>query len=562
MNKNHFAYWPKRVTKTLTVPETTLFDNLEVSARRYPKKAALYYYGAEYSYQELLHEVEAIAGYLQQKLNVKKGDRVALFMQNSPQFLITYYAIVRTRAIVVPINPMNTENELSFYIKDCEIQTAIVGQELFGHAQPLQNTTSLKNILVAAYSDYLPQQDSPQSIPSEVAAPRNTYSGENQYLWKEAIEEKLAPSQYTGHADDVVVLPYTSGTTGLPKGCIHTNRTVQANVLSAYYWSGTTSDSVSLTTLPLFHVTGMVHSMHAPIYAGAAMVMLTRWDRNTAVEAIQKYKCSHWVNISTMLIDFLANPNLIDYDISSLSSISGGGAPLPEAVGEKLFKLTGLKFVEGYGLSETISQTHFNPPDRPKMQCLGIPAFDVDAKIIDPASLEELPPGSIGEIIVHGPQVFKGYYNRPEETEQAFIEKGGKRFFRTGDIGKMDEEGYYFMVDRVKRMINASGYKVWPTEVESLLYKHPAVEQACVVGVPDAKRGETVKAFIILNQEFKGKVSEDEIISWAKTQMAAYKYPRFVEFRDSFPTTASGKILWRKLQEEEKEKAGTVAGNE
>lgn len=562
MNKSHFSFWPKRVAKTLTVPETTLYDNLEVTARRYPKKAALFYYGAEYSFEQVLKQVNAISGYLEHKLNVKQGDRIALFMQNSPQFLIAYYAILRARAVVVPINPMNTANELSFYIKDCDIKTAIIGQELFKHIQPLQNSTTLENMLVAAYSDYLLQRAENGKLPAEVNAPRLTYTEDNHYMWLDALESGLEPSEYKGSADDIAVLPYTSGTTGLPKGCIHTNRTVQANVLSAYHWAGSTSDSVSLSTLPLFHVTGMVHSMHAPIFSGSATVMLTRWDRTAAAEAIQTHKCTNWVNISTMLIDFLANPNLLDYDISSLSSISGGGAPLPEAVGEKLFKLTGLKFVEGYGLSETISQTHFNPPDRPKMQCLGIPAFDVDARIVDPVSLEELPTGSIGEIVVNGPQVFKGYYNRPEETEQAFFEKDGKAFFRTGDIGRMDDEGYYFIVDRVKRMINASGYKVWPTEVESLLYKHPAIEQACIVGVPDEKRGETVKAFVILNQDYKGRVTEEEIISWSKTQMAAYKYPRYVEFRESFPTTASGKILWRKLQEEENQKTGAVTGHE
>jgi fatty-acyl-CoA synthase len=559
MNTRHYPSWPKRLTKSLTVPDTTLFDNLEVSARRFPKKTALFYYGADYSYEQILKEVNVLAGFLEKQLHVKQGDRVALFMQNSPQFLLSFYAILRARAVVVPINPMNTVNELSFYIKDCDIKTAIVGQELFEHIQPLQQTAALENVLIAAYSDYLPAVAETGDMPGEVSAPRQQFNADNQFIWADALISGLEPSEYRGDADDISVLPYTSGTTGLPKGCIHTNKTVQANVLSAAHWMSATSDSVCLATLPFFHVTGMLHSMHAPIFAGSAIVLLTRWDRTAAVQAIESYKCTHWVNISTMVIDFLANPNLLDYDFSSLSSISGGGAPLPEAVGEKLYELTGLKFVEGYGLSETISHTHFNPPDRPKMQCLGIPAFDVDARIVDPVSLEEMPVGSIGEIIVNGPQVFKGYYNRTEDTEQAFIEKEGKPFFRTGDIGRMDEDGYFFIVDRVKRMINASGYKVWPTEVESLLYKHPAVAQACVVGVPDSTRGESVKAFVILEEDRIGTVTEEEIINWSKSQMAAYKYPRVIEFRDSFPTTASGKILWRKLQEEEKEKIGMVA---
>lgn len=551
MNTVHFKFWPKRLTKTLTTPKTTLYDNLVVTARRYPDKTAVYYYGAQYSYQEILQQVNNLAGYLQQKLDVQPGDRVILYMQNSPQYLIAFYAILRARAIVVPINPMNTTNELSYYIKDCEVKTAIVGQELFPQIEPLQGSTSLKHIIVATYSDYLPEELKIDNLSSELTAPRKENLKEHQFLWKDVLEETITAFPYEGKSDDVIVLPYTSGTTGLPKGCIHTNETVQANVVSASYWINTTSDAVHLTTLPLFHVTGMVHSMHAPIFTGSAMVILTRWNREHAVQFIQDYKCTHWINISTMVIDFLANPKLREYDLSSLSVIAGGGAPLPEAVGEKLFEATGLKYVEGYGLSETISHTHFNPPDRPKLQSLGVPAFGVDARIIDPVTLKELGVGEVGEIVVNGPQVFKGYYNQPEETEQAFVELDGKKFFRTGDIGRVDEEGYFFFVDRVKRMINASGFKVWPTEVESILYKHPAIQQACVVGVPDPKRGETVKAFVILNDDYVGKVTEEEIIEWSKGQMAAYKYPRIIEFRKTLPTTASGKILWRQLQEEE-----------
>ncbi|MFB6465379.1 long-chain fatty acid--CoA ligase [Cytobacillus sp. Hz8] len=558
MNTLHFAHWPKRIAKSLTVPETTIYDNLVVTAKRYPTKKALYYYGASLTYSELLREVDALSGFLEQKLDVKPGDRVLLFMQNSPQYLIAFYAILRVRGIVVPINPMNTTSELRYYIKDCDSEIAIVGQELYSQIEPLIETTSLKSIVVAAYSDYCAKEEQQSEWPQEVLTARQPLKGEGRYLWQEVLLEGHNPTPFTGEADDIAVLPYTSGTTGMPKGCIHTNRTVQANIVSASIWNTTTSDAVHLSTLPLFHVTGMLHSMHAPIFTGSTMVILTRWNRNLAIQAIEKYQISHWVNISTMLIDFLANPNIQSYDLSSLMVIAGGGAPLPEAVGEKLFQLTGLRFVEGYGLSETISHTHFNPPDRPKLQCLGVPAFDVDARIIDPVTLQEKGVHEIGEIVVCGPQVFKGYYNRPEETEQSLINIDGKSFFRTGDIARFDEEGYFFIVDRVKRMINASGFKVWPTEVESFLYKHSAVQQACVVGVPDPKRGETVKAFVILQPDAIGKVTEEEIIEWAKEQMAAYKYPRIIEFRDHFPTTASGKILWRQLQEEEKKKIEAV----
>lgn len=552
MHTLHFEHWPK-ISKSLKVPATSLYDNLRVSAARYPDQDAIFYYGNTLTYQHLDEEVTALAGYLEHKLDVKTGEKVLLFMQNSPQFVIAFYAILRANAVVVPINPMLVANELEFYIRDCEIKTAIIGQELYDRVRPLQGKTTLQNILIAAYSDYK-GEGFKKMLPKEVEAPKAVFSEPDHYHWSDAIHVQLIPSEHTMTGDDLAVLPYTSGTTGLPKGCMHTNRTVNANTVGAYHWSSTTPNAIHLMTLPLFHVTGMVHSMHMPIFSGSKMVIMTRWNRDAAVELIKKLGCTHWVTIATMIVDFLANPNLKAEEIASLTSISGGGAALPEAVGEKLFKLTGLRFVEGYGLSETIAQTHFNPPDRPKMQCLGIPSFDVDARIIEPATGKELGVGEIGEIIVNGPQVMTGYFNREEENRNSFIELDGKTFFRTGDIGRMDEDGYYFIVDRVKRMINASGYKVWPTEVESYLYKHPAIQQACVVGVPDPRRGETVKAFVILNEGFEGKVTEEEIIDWSKEHMAAYKYPRMIEFRKQFPMTSSGKILWRTLQEEEKQK--------
>jgi fatty-acyl-CoA synthase len=549
----HYEHWPK-ISKSLKIPSTSLYDNLKVSANRYPDQHAIYYYGNKLSYQQLDQEVNVLAGYLQHKLGVEQGEKVLLFMQNSPQFVIGYYAILRANAVVVPINPMLVSHELEFYVRDCEIKTALIGQELYEQIGPLHGTTTLKNLLIATYSDYK-GSDFDGNLPQEVEMKRRIFSEPNHYHWMDAIHANYCPSEHTSKGDDLAVLPYTSGTTGLPKGCMHTNRTVQANTVGAYYWSRTTPNAVHLMTLPLFHVTGMVHSMHMPIYSGSTMVIMTRWNRGAAVQLIKEQQCTHWVTIATMIVDFLTNPSLRAEDISSLTSISGGGAALPEAVGEKLFNLSGLRFVEGYGLSETIAQTHFNPADRPKMQCLGIPSFDVDARIIEPATGRELGVGEIGEIIVDGPQIMAGYYNREDENRHSFIEIDGKRFFRTGDIGRFDEEGYFFIVDRVKRMINASGYKVWPTEVESFLYKHPAIQQACVVGVPDERRGETVKAFVIVNDGFEGKVSEEEIIEWAKQHMAAYKYPRYIEFRKQFPMTSSGKILWRKLQEEEMEKA-------
>ncbi|REJ26759.1 MAG: long-chain fatty acid--CoA ligase [Bacillaceae bacterium] len=552
----HHKFWPK-LPKSLTVPETSIYENLEITARRYPDHEAIYYYGRSITYRQLDEEVNRIAGFLQQKFNVLKGERVLLFMQNSPQFIIAYYAIIRANAVVVPINPMLTTKELEFYIRDAEIKTAIIGQELNEKVEPLLHNTSLAKLLIAAYSDYV-GVGFDGKLPKEVKMPPIRFNSYNQFLWMDAIQANDIPGEHFALPEDLAVIPYTSGTTGLPKGCMHTNKTVQANIVGGYYWARATANTAHLATLPMFHVTGMIMGMHLPIFAGSRIVIMTRWDREAAVELIKSQKCTHWVTISTMLVDFLSNPSLKAEDLISLTSISGGGAAFPEALGEKLYKMTGLYFIEGYGLSETIAQTHLNPSDRPKWQCLGIPTFDVDARIIDPETLQELGVGEVGEIIVHGPQVMVGYYNREEENRKAFIELDGKTFFRTGDLGRYDDDGYFFIVDRVKRMINTSGFKVWPSEIESYLYKHPAVKQACVIGIPDPKRGETVKAFIVLEEGYEGKISVDDMIEWSKKHMAAYKYPRYVEFRKELPVTGSGKILWRQLQEEEKKK---TAGN-
>ena len=553
MFTRHFEFWPKRLPKSLPIPETTIYDNLEMTTKRYPNKTAIVFYGTEITYKQLYTEVNKLAGYLQQELGVAKGDRVVLYMQNSPQYIIAFYAILRVDAVVVPINPMNVKDEVAFYLSDCDAKVAIAGQELIPELEPCLSITPLQHIVVGAYSDYA-QKQLDYSVPPVVAAGKETFASSVIIHWNEALSARMEPGPSQATCDDLCCLPYTSGTTGKPKGCMHTHKTLQSTLLGGIVWSQSSPADISLSTLPLYHVTGLQHNMNGPIYLGSTMVMMTRWDRDVAIKLIERYRCTRWTNISTMVVDFLANPNLENYSIDSLKMIGGGGAPLPEAVGEKLFELTGLRYVEGYGLTETMSQTHQNPLDRPKLQCLGVPHFDVDARVIDPVTLKELGPNEEGEVIVTGSQVFKGYWNRPEETKGAFVTFEGKEFFRTGDIARYDEEGYFFLVDRVKRMINASGFKVWPAEVEMTLYKHPAVQNACVIGVPDSRRGETVKAFIVLNDKGKGVTAEEDIIAWSKKHMAAYKVPRIIQFLDQLPVSGSGKILWRKLQEQEEQK--------
>ena len=372
----HHAVWPRELPKSLALPRTSVFTNLEISARRYPDRNAIVFYDAPMTYSQLFREVEAMAGYLQAQ-GVAKGDRVLLYMQNSPQYVIAYYAILRADAVVIPINPMNRAAELEHFVADTGANVCLAGQELTGFIAPLLETTDLNHIVVASYSSYI-APDTDLALPAEVAAPAWSEDLAGMVSWEQALAEGHAPSAHTAGPADLSVIPYSSGTTGAPKGCMHTHRSVMATAVHRAFWNLSTASTVQLATLPFFHVTGMTGSMNSPIYSGSTTVIMTRWERTTAARLIERYKVTGWTNIVTMAVDFLSNPDIGRYDLSSLTTIGGGGAAMPEAVAAKLKAMTGLDYIEGYGLSETMAATHINPSSRPKPQCLGIPVFDVD----------------------------------------------------------------------------------------------------------------------------------------------------------------------------------------
>ncbi len=554
----HLAHWPPGLPRHLTLPQTHLFHNIEVSAARFPDKPYTVFYDSALSYAEFQREAERIAGYLQQDCGVRAGDRVLLYMQNSPQWVLAFYAILRANAVVVPVNPMNLAEELKHYVADSGAAVAFAPQDLAQHFLPLLRSGpdghGLQHLIVATYSDHL-TTSTDLKVPDFVASPRQRFTQPGTVAWCDVVAAARVPGPVTVGPDDLCVMPYTSGTTGQPKGCMHTHRSTMSTLVGGVQWFSRTQDAVYLSVLPFFHVTGMAGSMNGPAYIGATIVILPRWDREAAAACIARYRVTVWQVISTMMIDFLSNPRLADHDLSSLSGIRGGGAAMPAAIVAKLKAVTGLDYVEGYGMSETLAATHINPPHRPKPQCLGIPVFDVDARVIDAATGQELPDGEVGEIVVHAPQVMRGYWNNPQATADAFIDLDGKRFLRTGDLARVDEDGYFFMVDRLKRMINASGFKVWPAEVEAIMYHHPAIQEACVIAARDARRGETVKALVVLKPEHAGRVQPDDIVTWSRDHMAAYKCPRLVEFVPSLPKSGSGKVQWRELQEREAQAA-------
>ena len=552
----HWAHWPPQVPRHLDIPATHLFHNAEASAARHPDKPLFIFYGALTTHGRFKADCEHLAGHLQQVCGVKRGDRVLLYMQNSPQFAIAYYAILRADAVVVPVNPMNLGEELRHCIEDAGAQVICAAQDLMPQVLPLLHEgqasapgVGLKHAVVAAYSDHLPT-DTDLRVPDFVRAPAQTFDEPGVVTWREALAAQRQPTPIQAGPDDLAVLPYTSGTTNHPKGCMHTHRSVMVNTVARPVWMGSLPDSVQLAVLPFFHVTGMQNAMNGTIYQGATAVILPRWDRDVALACIQRFRVTGAQLISTMVVDMLSHPDIDSVDLSSIVSIGGGGAAMPEAIAAKLKALTGLDYIEGYGMSETMAATHINPLQRPKRQCLGIPIFDVDARVVDPLTFTEMPPNEVGEIVVHGPQVMRGYWRNPQADAEAFIQLDGKRFLRTGDLARVDEDGYFFMVDRLKRMVNASGFKVWPSEVEALMYAHPAIQEVCVIGVSDPRRGETVKALVVLRATHRGQVSEADIVAWAHEHMAAYKSPRIVEFVDDLPKSGTGKILWRELQQQ------------
>ena len=505
--------------RSLALPPLRLHDLLARAAKRFPEKPATVFEGQTLTYREVLQRTEALAGHLQQTCGVRKGDRVLLDLQNGHDFVIGLFAVLRADAVAVPLSPANVTEELRHYIADCGAKVALVEKSV---------------------------------------APRFAGLALDEVIVMEEFRGSATPAPSVSRPEDLCLMPYTSGSTGQPKGCMHTHATCLHNIAGAALWKHITEDTVALATAPFFHVTGLIHSFLAAVYAGGTMVIQRRWDPAAAAELVARHRCTHWDNVPTMVVDLLSHPKALEHDISSLKWIFGGGAAMPEAIAQKLFDVCGVRYIEGYGLTETISQTHINPPQNPKQQCLGIPTFDTEALVVDPETLKVLGPGEQGEIVVRGPQVLIGYWGNDKAYRESFAEIGGKRWFRTGDLGRTDDDGYYFISDRLKRMINAAGLKVWPAEVEAAMYQHPAIKECCIIAAPDERRGETVKAVVVLKPG--ASASAQEIMDWTRGQMAAYKAPRQVVFMEALPRTPSGKLMWRALQEREFGRDGTQAG--
>lgn len=554
-NKPWLKHYPPQIPHTLTFEETSLQQLLKNTAEKYPNKIAIHFNGKELSYKELYESALKFAGYLQ-KIGIQKGDRVAIMLPNTPQSVISFYGVMMAGGIVVQTNPMYTERELAFQMKDSGAKAIVALDILFPRIKKIQGETELEHVIITVIKDYLP-------FPKNLVYP---FIQKKQYGFSVKVEHKgndhliteimkhpalQEPIMNINFEEDLAILQYTGGTTGFPKGVMLTHKNLIANtkMCQAWLYKCREGEEIVLGALPFFHVYGMTTVMILSILQASKMVLIPKPDPEVLLKTIQSQRPTMFPGAPTMYIGMLNHPELSKYDLSSIDSCISGSAPLPVEVQEQFERLTGGKLVEGYGLTESSPVTHANllwDGERVKGS-IGLPWPDTLAEIRSVETGEPLPVGEIGELVVKGPQVMKGYWNRPEETQEVL--KDG--WLHTGDMGYMDEEGYFYIVDRKKDMIIASGYNIYPREIEEVLYEHPAVKEVVVAGVPDPYRGETVKAYIVLKEGTT--VTEDELNKFARKNLAAYKVPRKYEFRDELPKTTVGKILRRQLVEEEKE---------
>jgi len=545
MDRPWFKFYEPKVPHHIQYPDIPLYRFLDNAVRDFPEREAIIFQGRKITYRQLGEEVANVASGLAQR-GLKKGERMAIMLPNCPQYIAAYYAILKIGGIVVNVNPMYVERELEFQLKDAGVEIILGLRDFYPRLKAVEEKVFLKTIILTD----LHETGDRHRPESEKATAKSVCD------YAELLEtgRRLPPPSVQVNPDEVALLQYTGGTTGLSKGAMLTHRNLVSDVLQCVSWN---QDAVRgqermLAALPFFHVYGMTVAMNEAIELAATIILLPRFNVDEALEAINLYQPTRFPGVPTMYMAIMNHPQVNKYNISSIRVCSAGSAPMPIEAQKRFEELTGAKISEGYGLTEASPVTHANPfLGKRKIGSIGLPRPDVDSKIVDLETGEkDLPPGEKGELCIRGPQVMLGYWNRPEETSKVL--RNG--WLYTGDIARMDEEGYFYIVDRKKDMIICSGYNVYPREIEEVLYQHPKVREACILGVPDPYRGETVKAFVVLKE--KEETTAEEIIEYCQKNMAKYKVPTLVEFRQELPKSHVGKVL-RKILREEEMKKGT-----
>lgn len=554
--KPWFKNWPEGVPKSLDYPKVPLHVLLEKSAQDFPDRPAIIFLGKKITYRELNSLVSRFATALY-NLGIRKGDVVGLYLPNVPQFVIAYYGALKIGAVVTGISPLFVERELEFQLIDSDAKAVVLLDALFTRFQRIWDKTRVKFAIVARLEEYMPSLKAFLGKLLKKIPTAKIPVQPNVYFFKELTEKtpENPPSVEINPEEDLAVLQYTGGTTGLPKGAMLTHMNLVSNAIGCSAWlKAKRGEDTGLSVLPFFHIYGMTVAMNFTIYAGATMVLLPRFDVVEVLKSIQEYNITLFPGVPTMYALIVDHPEAKKYNLRSVKFCISGAAPLPPEVQKKFMEMTGAVLVEGYGLTEASPVTHCNPLDPTmktvKIGSIGIPWPDTDARIVDvETGTKEMPVGEVGELVVKGPQVMKGYWKRPEETKEVL--RNG--WLYTGDIGRMDEDGYFYITDRKKDLIKYKGYSVYPRELEDILYEHPAVKLAAVVGKPDPVSGEIPKAFIVLRDG--ATATEEEIMKFVNERVAPYKHLREVEFRKDLPMSMVGKVLRRVLREEEMRKA-------
>jgi long-chain acyl-CoA synthetase len=544
------------VPTTIVYPAVPIFALLEEAARKYPDTTCTIFHGARITYKEMNEITDRLAAGLAE-LGVKKGDRVGIFMPNTPQFVMAYFAILKAGGVVVATNPLYSAREIEHQANDSGIEIMMVMSNFYNTVKAVQPNTRIRQVIVTNIKEALPPMLSFLFGLAKEKKGGFRIDLQPGDVWMKDLVERHKPAdrpKVDVGPEDVALFQYSGGTTGISKGAVALHRNLVANSMMIRSWMTNCEDGkeVTLMAIPLFHVYGMVAGMCFSMRAAASMVMIPNpRDLKDVLENLQKYKATIYPGVPTMYNAINNHPDVKakKYDLSSIKACISGSAPLMRETKDKFEALTGGKLVEGYGLSETPTATHCNPLfGKNPPGSIGLPLPDVDCRII---SLDDevtvMPVGEIGELVVKAPNVMKGYHNMPTETANSLRDG----WLYTGDIARMDEEGFFYIVDRKKELIKPGGYQVWPREVEEVIAMNPKVLEVGVAGIPDPYRGETVKAWVVLKPV--ETATEDEIKDWCKDKLAKFKVPTHVEFRQELPKTTVGKILRRELVRQHKE---------
>jgi long-chain acyl-CoA synthetase len=553
------------VPPSLTYPNRPIDFLLDQATMQYADSSATIFYGQKLSYREVTAQVNAMAAALQ-AMGIVKGDRVALMLPNCPQFVIAYFAILRTGAIVANVNPLYTPREIGQVLNETTANTLFtldMGAIAVEKARAAGQLPALKNIVAVRLADYMSPVARERYLAGQLAQGVPVPELPDTVLrWSTLIDlgtGRIPLRPEINAAEDVAVLQFTGGTTGIPKGAMLTHRNIIANTLQGFVWGKQylrAGQEIFLTIIPLFHVYGMTSALNQCIMVGGTLLLVPRFDPAETLNLINTYKPGYFPGVPTMYIALLNHPAINDADLSCLRVMTSGSAPLPRDVQIRFQAYCSGVVAEGYGLSEAAPTTHCNPLfNAQKVGSIGIPFPDTDAKIVDVTDAHELPVGEIGELIINGPQVMKGYYNRPEETASTLRRRDdGQIWLHTGDIGRMDADGFFEIVDRKKDMILVGGFNVYPREVEEVLFAHPAVQEAAVIGVPDAYSGEKVKALVVLKPGNEA-VTPEAMIAYCREHLAGYKTPSLLSFVAQLPKSAIGKVLRTELRKQHAEGA-------